>query len=140
MEINAITLECDSAVNKPRTLFRFTKKRALDAHKNSHMMPVKKKNGKNWGKVPKMISVTKNCTTLDAEGCTKTLPPSIPVNLYAAVDLPSLPGVSRTGGSPSKNQIQIHTNTNTQINVHKCRHLEPTTVIVFARKIQIEHT
>ena len=27
MEINAITLECDSAVNKPRTLFRFTKKR-----------------------------------------------------------------------------------------------------------------
>ena len=27
MEINAITLECDRAVNKPGTLFRFTKKR-----------------------------------------------------------------------------------------------------------------
>ena len=37
MEINAITLECDSAVNKPRTLFRFTKERELDAHKNSHL-------------------------------------------------------------------------------------------------------
>ena len=37
MEINAITLECDSAVNKPGTLFRFTKKRTLDAHKDSHM-------------------------------------------------------------------------------------------------------
>ena len=90
-----------------------------------------------WGKFQKW-SPSQKLHNLGWEGCTKTLPPSIPVNLYAAVDLPSLPGVSRTGGSPSKNQTEIQTNTNTQINVHKCRHLEPTTVIVFARKIQIE--